>query len=192
MTSAVEQLRQVAEVLDGLGVHFLIGGSLASSIHGLYRATADVDLVADLKPDHLPALAASLGGDFYADPEMMLEAVSRRRAFNLIHYATGYKIDVFPVGDDPYYRTQFDRRRVTRLSAHPDFEAPVATPEDTVLTKLDWYCKGGCVSERQWSDVRGVIAVQGERLDRDYMRLWARHLGVEDLLERAFAQDLAT
>jgi hypothetical protein len=192
MTSLVESLRRVAQALDRLEVPYLIGGSLASSIHGLYRATADIDLAADLKPDHVRRLASELGPDYYADGNMMLDALCRGRAFNLIHYATGHKIDVFPVGDDPYYRTQFDRRRAARISTESDFEAPLATPEDTILTKLAWYRKGGCVSERQWNDVRGVIAVQGERLDCEYVRRWAPHLGVDDLLERALAEELPT
>ena len=67
----------------------------------------------------------------------------------------------------------------------PPAEALVATPEETLLAKLEWYRNSGEVSERQWRDVLGIMMVQGNKLDLAYLRQWAKELKVSDLLERA-------
>lgn len=189
MTSPDTPLRLVIDALNRIGIPFMAGGSLASSIHGVVRATQDIDLVVKLRPPQVDQLVAELGPAFYADAGMIRSALAAGRSFNLIHYATGYKFDLFPLKADAYYELQFHRRVVE----HPvvfdeEFELPVATAEDTILAKLAWYRAGGEVSERQWNDVRGVIHVQRNRLDLNYMRRWAKHLEVEDLLDRVLRQ----
>jgi hypothetical protein len=85
----------------------------------------------------------------------------------------------------PFHRAQFERRTPHVISSGLDRTVYVATAEDTILAKLEWYRMGGGVSERQWRDVLGVLKVQGERLDYAYLRRWAAQLSVADLLERA-------
>lgn len=183
--SPEEALRYLMAVLDRLGMRYFIGGSLASSVHGTYRSTADIDLVAGVDATDVPRLAEALRPDFYADPEMMRDALARGRAFNVIHFQSSYKFDIFPLGDDPYSAVQLERRQMAQLETGGEpLRFPVASAEDIILHKLMWYRSGGEVSERQWNDVRGVVAVQGERLDRDYLRQWAPQLGVTELLER--------
>jgi len=187
MNGSETGLRRLVQVLHDLGVPFVIGGSLASSVHGIPRATMDVDLVADLRVEQIRPLADALGADFYADASALEQAVRTGRPFNLIHYASSYKFDLFPLGADPFQQTEL-RRRVLVAVEFPGsglLELPVVTAEDSVLSKLDWYRRGGEVSSRQWEDILGVIRTSGDSLDRDYLRTWARHLGVEDLLERA-------
>jgi hypothetical protein len=186
MATVADAFARVLEVLDRLEIEYLIGGSVASSIHGISRPTMDVDIVANLKPDQVDEFAASLQPDFYADAAMMREAIARRRAFNLIHYATTFKIDIFPLRDDEYSRASFARRRFeqSRSFGPGEIECAVATPEDTILRKLESYRAGGESSERQWSDLQGVVSVSGSKLDREYLRKWAPFLKVDDLLER--------
>lgn len=62
----------------------------------------------------------------------------------------------------------------------------LCSPEDTILHKLQWYRAGGGVSDRQWSDVLGVLKVQTNALDRTYLRYWSGELGLTELLEQAF------
>lgn len=180
-------LQRLIEALRSLQIPFMIGGSLASSIHGVARATVDVDLVAGIYPMQAGPLAAALSRDFYADVQIIQSALQAGRGFNIIHVATSYKFDIFPVGNDPFYQSQFERRTPKQISLGGEsvLEAEVATAEDTVLAKLAWYRLGGEVSERQWNDIRGVMAVQGAHLDLDYMRRWSSHLRVEDLLDAA-------
>ena len=183
-------LRRLTEALHSLGIRFLIGGSLASSVHGVPRATMDVDLVVDMAPGQIQSLADALNAEFYADRAALEEAFRAGRPFNLIHYASSLKFDLFPLSGDPFHRAEFGRRVVVRRDL-PGFgllELPVATAEDCILSKLEWYRRGGETSGRQWDDVQGVIRTAQGRLDMDYLRHWSSHVGVQDLLERAFGE----
>ncbi len=176
-------LEAVLAALDRLEIPYLIGGSTASSIHGWPRMTRAVDVVALVQSEHVDSLVAELQSEFYVDAEQIREAPRFERSFNLIHLQSAFKFAVFPVGSDRYQHAQFDRRRpeTTTLFGPDPIEVSVASPEDVILSKLRWYGQGGGVSEQQWNDVLGVIAVQGERLDRDYLQQWATYLGISDL-----------
>lgn len=176
----------VADAFDRLNIPYLIGGSLASSLHGIPRTTQDVDLVADIKVFQIPLLVASLESAFYADAEMMREAIQRRASFNLIHLATMLKIDVFILKKDPLSQTEMARRQCYEVEDRPDIHLFLASVEDTIVRKLEWYRLGGETSERQWRDMLGVIEVQQKNLEFDYLFEAADQCGVTDLLQRAF------
>jgi hypothetical protein len=175
----------VTEALEALGVPYLIGGSLASTVHGLVRTTQDTDLVADLRPEHVTPFVQRLGQDFYSDAEVIHEAIRRRSSFNLIHLKSMFKVDIFIIKQRPFDRSQFERRERQVVGDELEQSAYVATAEDTILTKLEWYRLGGEVSERQWRDVLGILKVQGDRLDLVYLQRWAIELNVIDLWQRA-------
>jgi hypothetical protein len=177
-------LRVVTE-LDKLGIEYLVGGSIASSVHGRPRTTLDVDIVARIVGSHVPSLVAGLEGEFYVDADMIHDAIGRRASFNVIHLETMLKVDIFVFTGDELAVEEMKRRVAVRLrDAHVWF----ASPEDIVLQKLDWYRKGEGISERQWRDLVGVIAVQGARFDLAYARHWAARLELGELLERALGE----
>jgi len=157
----------------------MIGGSLASGVHGVLRGTMDVDLVADIRETQVADFAARLSGEFYADADMMREALCAGRAFNVIHLGSSYKFDIFPPSRDPYQQMQFRRRAVREIAlGGVRLAVPVASAEDALLVNLVWYRAGGEVSERQWNDVRGIVAALGAILDRAYLEQWAAYLKV--------------
>ena len=178
----------VIEALEALGVPYLIAGSMASAVHGVVRATLDADLVADLRIEHARPLSERLLGSFYVDAEMILDAVRHQSHFNVVHLETMFKVDIFLLKQRPFDHSQFRRRREFVIAFDPERSAFVASPEDTILAKLEWYAKGDEVSERQWRDVLGVLKVQADRLDTGYLRQWAPELGVAQLLERALSE----
>lgn len=189
MASPAEGFTRLLAILDQMEVQYSVAGSVASSTHGIARTTHDVDLVADLRPEQLNELADLASGDFYADAAHMRESLRRGRSFNLIHLESSYKFDIFPLRADSYSRTEFGRRAFTPvLSFGEPIECAVATAEDTILRKLEWYRAGGETSERQWNDLRGIRMVSGAVLDYEYLRKWAPYLKVDDLLEQLLAE----
>jgi len=158
---------------------------MASSVHGIYRATADADFVAAVRPEHAKPLVALLQPAFYADLEAIRTAAASHRSFNVIHLETMLKVDVFVAQLDPFHLMQMRRRVLQPIDPEGRTSFYVASPEDTILAKLQWYRDGGGVSDRQWTDVLGVLKVQGAALDRAYLDEWAQELGLTDRLRRA-------
>jgi hypothetical protein len=183
----VAALRPVADAFDALDVRYFLGGSVASSAHGIARASLDADIVAGLEPGHVDSLVDRLASAYYIPVDRLRSAVATRSSCNFIHLATMFKIDVFVSKGRPFDRQAFERARRHAIDEAPDAPRfPIASPEDTVLAKLEWFRLGGETSERQWWDVVGILKVT-EDADRTYLRRWAASLGVADLLERALA-----
>ena len=179
-------LRAVSAVLERLEIPYMIGGSVASSSRGITRATRDIDLVAQIAPEHAGLLSAGLGPDWYADVDQIREAVLADRSFNLIHIPTSQKIDIFPA-NDAFGASQLQRATRATLDFLGESQTyPVASAEDILLAKLQWYRDGGEVSDREWSDITGIVAVNPV-LERQYLEAWATRLGIRRLLARALA-----
>lgn len=182
MTPEEAALGKLVRLLEELDVPYMVTGSLASSHHGRPRSTHDIDVVVDPTPATLGALVAGLAGSgFYVDAERAREALRRRRQFNAIEEQTAVKIDLVIRKERPFSIEEL-RRRQTAIFGE-GLRVALATPEDTVLAKLEWARKGGG-SAKQLEDVAGVLEVQGERLDVAYVERWARELGLEDLWQR--------
>jgi hypothetical protein len=176
----------VADVLTRIGVSYVIGGSFASSVHGEPRSTNAIDMVADLRQGDIDAFIDAIGDECYISRDAVAEAIREGGAFNVIHMPTAVKVDIFVAGPDTFDRERLKRRIPVSFSSDPNAVTLfVDTAEDTILRKLEWYRRGGEVSERQWRDVVGVVNAQSSRLDHVYLREWAARLGVSDLTERA-------
>lgn len=175
----------VGAALERAGARWMIGGSIATSAYGEPRATHDVDLAADLRIEGVEPFVRGLGEGFYADTDTIADACRRRGSFNVIHYASVEKVDVFCIGDGTF--------AVAGLAGRTEWDlgggrtAPVARPEYMVVEKLRWYRRGGEVSDRQLRDVQGVLQVVGPSLDLALIREWATEVGVADLLATALA-----
>ena len=179
-------LEPLITVFTALRIPYRIVGSVASSTQGMLRATLNVDLVVQLEHSHISHLVSRLGSDYYADPEGMEEALARGSSFNLIHLETMIKLDLFPLGQREFDRVSF--ARVQTLELGGGFSVNFKPPEDVILGKLEWFEAGDRSSERQWRDIAGLLKVQGERLDLEYMHHWARVLNLTELLEQAIRE----
>jgi hypothetical protein len=170
---------KVTGVLEKLGIPYLIGGSLASTIYGMVRTTQDVDIIAEMRLDHI-----------YTDEEMIAESIRHNSSFNIIHRETMFKVDVFIPRRRPFHQSQFARAQKQVIAVEPEVSAYFSSAEDTILAKLEWYRMGGEVSERQWRDVLGILKMRTGALDLDYLRKWAKELKVIDLLEQALKESI--
>lgn len=176
----------VVETFEKLGIDYYVGGSVASLTHGIYRTTADVDIVADMRIIDIEAFVLYLQDSFYLDADSIKEAIKHRSEFSLLHYNTMFKVDVFIQKNRPFdlaVRSRIEEGTLTDAQNERSFF--VESPEDVVLTKLEWYKMGGEVSDRQWKDILGVLKLRGTALELQYLRHWAATLNVADLLERA-------
>jgi hypothetical protein len=185
---ALEVTLSVTRVLESLKVRYVIGGSFASAIHGLVRTTMDVDIVADLRGEHVQSLVSSFQEAFYIDDGAVSRAIINRTTFNLIHLTTMFKVDIFLPQDRPFDEQQFARRKKQVMNPDTGESLWVLSAEDVILAKLDWFRTGGDVSEIQWRDVITVLKVMHPNLDQLYMEKWAYVLGVKDLLNRALEE----
>lgn len=183
MTQA-ELLRYLVEVTEDLGIPYMVGGSHAAMYYGEPRLTRDVDIVAMLTLERLPALLQRFPPDqFYVDADAAREAVDTSGQFNIIHPGSGLKVDVYVNPDTPYDRARLARRH--KLPLAPGVDAYFARPEDVILYKLLYARDGG---ELHLRDVVGIIRVSGPDLDERYLVDWADRLGVRVAWERARRQ----
>jgi len=126
-----EGLLRLLEALDRLEMPYMIGGSGASSVHGLTRTTSDIDMVAKIGADDVQSLVTELHPDFYIDEQQVRTAIEHSRSFNVIHYRSSYKFDIFPLTADRYQQVQFGRRRLETSSVFTGalLELAVSSPE---------------------------------------------------------------
>lgn len=181
-------LSLVASLLEQQRIPYVLVGSLASSIHGMYRSTADIDIVADVHSEQVIPLLTALQENFYIDEHAMREAIDQRQSFNAIHFESVFKVDIFIPKTDEFSRKQIERRELRKLAPNVEQMVYVATAEDTILAKLRWYNSGGRVSNTQWTDVVGIIGGSSSILDLDYLRDWAERLALTELLNQAFEE----
>ena len=177
--SAEAALGRVLDLLEELQLPYMITGSFASNAHGVPRLTLDADIVVEPDVPSLRRFLVSLGEAFYADPDAAREALKTTRMLNIIHMASGFKVDLILRKERSFSREEFERRQQVRFLGRSRW---FATAEDTILAKLEWSRMGQ--SERQFADAVSIARVQSSALDIKYLKKWAADLGVHDMLDR--------
>jgi hypothetical protein len=173
-----ELLRHCVTVLDGLRVSYFVTGSVATVYYGEPRFTNDIDVVVDLPAQQVtPLCRAFPPPEFYVSEDAAREAVEHHEQFNIIHPASGLKVDMMVPADTAFNRSRF--ARVRRVRPGGDYEACFAAAEDVIIKKLEYYREGG--SEKHLRDVAGVLKISDESVDRAYITGWASRLGLEDI-----------
>ena len=184
--SLASLLARLANALDDVGVPWMLSGSLASAFHGTPRSTQDIDIIVVLTLRDLPALLAAFPeDDYYLSESAAREAVRVHGQFNVIDLQTGWKVDLILRKQRPFSLAEFDRRVEREVLG---VRVPVCSPEDSILSKLEWASKMGG-SDRQLRDVTGIWELQRGALDLDYLGRWAGDLGVLGLWRAVFEAD---
>ena len=173
--SADEVIRRIISILDAASIPYMLTGSFASSIHGMPRATQDIDLVIAPNPTSLEALLKNLPEDrYYVSRDAALDAYRQTSLFNVVDFFSGWKIDFIVRKARDFSRLEFDRRMPANVLGTTVF---VASPEDVLISKLEWAKLAE--SERQIEDAAGIIRTQGHSLDTAYIENWADKLGLQ-------------
>ena len=172
--SPLSALCEFVKALNALTIPYFIGDSFASSAHGEYRTTNDIDFVCKLSIKSLDNLHQALKNTFVFDLDMAKDALSRGMSFNIFHDESLSKIDIF-TNIDEFQEEEFLRAIPIEVPG-TEMKVMIASPEDTVLSKLLWYKKGNMVSDQQWRDIKGVIKIQGDKLDQNYLKDQAQKL----------------
>lgn len=176
-----ELLRFVVETLERLKLPYLVTGSIATILYGEPRFTNDIDVVVQLPAERIDALVAAFPPHvFYLDAERVRDAVARCSQFNVLHPASGLKVDVMIPAMDDFDRSRF--ARVRRVRPAEALEADFAAPEDVIVKKLEYYASGG--SDKHLRDVAGVLRISASEIDLGYVAAWAERLGVSEVWER--------
>jgi hypothetical protein len=179
-------LRFIVGVLEGLGLRYFVTGSTVTIFFGEPRFTNDIDVVVDLPPGRIAELCAAFpANEFYLSEEAAELAVRRRGQFNVIHPASGLKVDLILPADSPFDRLRFARSQRVRPAL--EYEAVFSSIEDVILKKMHFYREFG--SEKHLRDIAGVLRVSGDQVDRAYIDLWADRMGLaeiwREILDRA-------
>lgn len=179
-------LRHVRDVCDRLGVTYLVTGSVATIAYGEPRFTNDVDIAIDLPLEKVADFCESFpSDDYYVSRQAAEQAVQQKFQFNVIHPASGLKIDFIVLSDSAFDQSRRARRR--ELPVLPDAAAWFASPEDVILKKMVYYQEGG--SDKHLRDIAGVLRVQGDHFDREYIEQWAAELGVVEIWREIEARE---
>jgi hypothetical protein len=181
-------LADFVSILEQLGIAYTVGGSLASSVYGAVRFTQDADLTVEPFENNAQKLLQLLKPGYYVSKDAVSNALRQRSSFNVIHFETAFKIDVFVRKDTAFEKQLLTRRKLLKLSDSLEKSFSIVSPEDIILLKMLWYRDSNCSSERQWADVIGVLKVQAGKLDLRYLKEWAGILGVSELLEKALSE----
>lgn len=176
MSDELELLLLVVERLNRARIAYMLSGSTAMNVYAEPRMTRDIDVVVEIGPATVDAIAAASAADFYCDRDMIRQAVVREGSFNVIHTPTVIKVDCIVRKNSPYRRMEFERRRSVMVRGCP---VQIVSPEDLVLSKLVWAKPSH--SEVQLRDVRNLVACV-EAMDWEYLDRWAAVLDVQTLL----------
>lgn len=180
-----ELLRTVVAALEAADIPHMLTGSFASAIHGQPRATRDIDIVIDPGTAEIEILVGLLPEErFYVGDARA--ALADRDMFNVIDVTSGWKVDLIIRKDRPFSREELARRRPAVVAG---VETYLSTPEDAILSKLEWHAMSG--SDTQRRDVVEMIIANLDTLDRTYLDRWADELDLSDVLLQVWDEALA-
>jgi hypothetical protein len=179
MTSRKEFFEKIIGAMGKTGIAYMLSGSVGSGFYGQPRATNDIDIVIDPSQKQLSDFIHLLGNDCYINETAALQALANRSMFNVIDIHSGWKADFIIRKKRPYSQQEFARRKTVVFG---QLNVWVLSPEDSILSKLEW--SKNSQSQIQYNDAKGILLIQKDRIDLDYLRKWAEELGLAEMLEQ--------
>lgn len=179
MVGMLDILKDVVTRFNKSGIEYFLVGSMASMYYGRPRFTQDLDLVVRIKARQVSEFEKLFPiEEYYAPPkEVLHDEISRKGSFNLIHQGTGIKVDIVLDKETEFYKSEFSRKQKVEIA--PGLEIYIASPEDVILKKLDFYREGK--SEKHLTDIREII--METKVDNSYIESWADHFGLREIWE---------
>ncbi len=170
-----ELLKHLINAFESLGIKYFVTGSMASIFYGEPRFTNDIDVVADIRDEHIPGLLKIFPEDeFYLSEDAIRDAIRHNYQFNIIHPSSGLKIDIVISKEDDFDKSRF--KRTKRITPIEETQANFSSPEDVVIMKMKYYKEGE--SEKHIRDILSILKISGDIIDRDYINLWAKKLNL--------------
>jgi hypothetical protein len=155
-----------------------VTGSTVTIFYGEPRFTNDIDIVVQLPLEAVPAFCRQFPDrDFYVSESAAGDAVRRHSQFNVIHPASGLKIDIIVPAMDDFNRSRFDRAR--RVQTGADWDAVFSSPEDAIVKKMVFFRDGG--SDKHLRDIAGVLTTSRDQIDVAYIERWVERLGLFEI-----------
>ncbi|MEW6555025.1 MAG: hypothetical protein AB1384_12155 [Actinomycetota bacterium] len=181
--SPLDILLQVVERLNGLNIPYMLSGAFATSFYGRIRSTHDIDLVVEIGQHDAGRIFDTFGNDYYVSMDMIEDAIRHHSMFNLIHNETTTKVDFWMLEDSAFDHSRFSRRKEETLEGTP---VSISMPEDLIVIKLDWFKRSGV--HKHYEDALGIVLVQQDTLDIEYIRGWCDRLSLGELCERLLSE----
>lgn len=177
----LKRLLLVLRLLENIHIDYMVTGSIAAILYGKPRLTHDMDVVVAFPSANISLFHRTFSTDeFYCPPlETLAEEIHRgtRGQFNVIDNISGFKVDFYPMGNDPLILWGFERKKNIELL--PNELVWVAPPEYVILKKLQYYKEGG--SQKHLEDIKAILDVSGDSVDKTGVIPWAKKLSIFDL-----------
>ena len=165
-------LEKICEMMNTLGVPYMLSGSVAMNVYAEPRTTQDIDIIVEMLVEDVPNLIKLLGDGFYFAEDAMYDAIERKSMFNIIDYSSGMKVDFILRNNDFYEQFKFQNRKKATFEG---VELWIISKEDLIISKIRWIQE--LESEKQKSDVRNLLST--EALNKEYVLKWCELLNLK-------------
>ena len=165
-------LKRITQAFEKENIPYMLSGSLALNSYSVPRMTLDIDIVIELRQENLDVFLSLFQNNYYIDNKTVRYETERVGMFNVIDHETGFKIDFILRKETDYRKLEFNRRRRIEIL---DFEVWIVSPEDLILSKIEWIQK--LSSDKQMNDIQNLLTMPD--LDKNYLLTWAKALNLK-------------
>lgn len=174
-----EVVLKVVEILNQMDIPYFFTGALAVVYYGEPRTTHDIDLVIAMKVNDVNAMIVNFEKDFFIDEVSIETAIKEKSMFNAMHKETGFKVDLWILGNDDFNKMRFSRRVKVEILGTAMY---LPTAEDAIISKLEWYKISDI--DKHYFDALGIYRVQKGDLNIEYINKWCERKSIRELWEK--------